>query len=644
MAIAEMKKMTLIAMNSDRQKLIKKLQRLQCVQIIEGDEAGRAISSADSHSGELQRRLQRIEWAIQKLNPHDPVKQGMFPQRPVAGEDAIMSAQAWRGEAMQLIERLEDMERSLSDLRTKEMRERAYIEQLTPWAQLNEPLEKLTDTPSATIKTLIISTRHLEAFERAMSALNVTPSINVINRAGGDNYVLVIAHKSVAREVDSIIREMSIERVKLDEERGTAAFQIDQAEGRIRRIDEVRGQLAAETVELAKQIQPLRVLRDVERMALDRTEAAGRMLGTKSAFIMSAWVPADMRETIEKVIERNASTYEVAFDDPADDEKPPTLLYNRNGLKPFEQVINLYSLPDPRGFDPTAVMTPFFICFFGMMVSDAGYGVAIMLLAALMVWKAKPRGQIGQIAKIMIWGGLGTVFWGIMYGGWFGISVTPVIFSPMDSALECMILCIAIGYIHVLFGVCVGFYISLKRKKYLDAVCDSLTWIFILVGAPVAFINQLVVVSFNFTPIGLGMVIAGFATILLMGGRGKANIFKRLISGAGKLYDVTGYISDILSYVRLFGMGLATGVIGMVVNMLCMMMMGSVPGFILACVILVFAHAFNLAINALGAYVNACRLQYIEFFGKFYEQGGDPFKPLKYNTRYIDIDAKYDLN
>ena len=269
-----------------------------------------------------------------------------------------------------------------------------------------------------------------------------------------------------------------------------------------------------------------------------------------------------------------------------------------------------------------------------MMVSDAGYGLVMGILAALAVKFLKLRGTVGDIAKILVAGGASTMFWGILYGGWFGISVPALMFAPMDEPLMMMILCVALGLVQIVTSLVMAMIMNIKRGKPWDAVFDQASWIALLMGVALLALGMINPV---FSEIGKWLAIAGVVVIVAFGGRGKKNIIMRIGGGLGKLYGVSGYLSDLLSYARLFGMGLATGVIGMVINLVASMLWASPVTMIFAALIFVGGHMFNLAINALGAYVHSCRLQYIEFFSRFYEDGGREFKPLRVKTKYVDI-------
>lgn len=631
MAIVEMKKITLVGMNQDRHRLLRLLQRMGCVQIIHHqDEALQKYLGGDSERlQEVQRRVNRLDWAIDQLDRCSKEKKGLFDAPPVADDEAVTSAQAYRREGMNIVERVEQIERTRGEKRTQRARLQASIQALTPWKELGIPLERLGDTRSARVQLVQIPEKELAEFKRRLEQMEVPGTLEEVSKTTEGVNGVAFCHLSQCAAMEEILRECGAAKVQFKDFKDTPDMEIDRMNDQLARLDEVEAQLKTECEKLAKSKGELRLLRDVEAMEMDRLQASGEFLSTQSAFLMSGWIPVNAIEPLKQKVDKITRHCAMEFTDPLPEEKPPTLLNNNRFAQPFESIIELYSLPDSRGLDPTFIMAPFFICFFGMMVSDAGYGIVMAILAMLVTWKIKPRGMIGQIARVLIYGGIGTLFWGAMYGGWFGIELKPLMFSPMGQPMQMMILCLGVGVVHIFVGLGVAAYMNFKRGKPLDALFDQGFWLLLIGGLILLLVMP---------GVGGPLAIVGAVGILLTAGRAKqGNIFSKLISGLGALYNVTSYLSDILSYIRLFGMGLATGVIGMVINTVAGMVMTSPIGYVAGIVILVGGHAFNLAINALGAYVHACRLQYIEFFGKFYEGEGEAFAPLKATPRYVDV-------
>lgn len=628
MAIAEMKKLTLLGLKKDKPRIMTAMQHLKCVQVIQEDVElpEESDTASQSHLADLQKDIARLDLTIARLSPYDKEKRGMLSLPPKAGEEDVARVEEGYQDIMRVVERMEEIERTRGELRSEESREKGKIEQLTPWKALDMPVNRMDTTRTSLVWMADVPQKNLSALEQSLGEIGPA-GLETIGTFRDTAQIVVAAHKSVQGALEDALRENGASRVQFEDMEGTPTEVIANLEGKLRIIDEKRADLQKETESLADNLSNLRLLRDVLVSERDRLEAGQRCVDTKSAFLLKGWVPADKTEKLEKAVQEVSSGVEIEFEDPAEDEQPPTLLRNKTLVSPFETIVQMFSTPDPRGLDPTAIMMPFWVCFFGMMVSDAGYGVVLGLGAAFVWWKLRDRG-IGKMAFILAMGGLSTVIWGSIYGGWFGATPYKPVLDPMNDALKVLIVCVVIGFIHLVAGMLTAAYMSIKRGHPLDALFDQGFWLLILFGFALMVVN---------TTVGGIVALIGAVGVLCTAGRAKKNIIGKITGGLGALYGITGYLSDLLSYARLFGMGLATGVIGMVVNMLASLLWASPVGKVFAIVELLAMHTFNLFINALGAYVHSCRLQFIEFFGKFYESGGKDFKPLSNDTRYVDL-------
>jgi V/A-type H+-transporting ATPase subunit I len=385
----------------------------------------------------------------------------------------------------------------------------------------------------------------------------------------------------------------------------------------------------------------------------DRALAAADLFRSPATFQLEGWFPVDKEAAVTKAVNSVTDAYYLDVRDPEEGEIPPSYVENKPFVTPFEQVTNLYSRPDPNGLDATPYMTPFYVLMFGMMMSEAGYGIVLSLLCFLFLKLKKPTGATAGFARVLFWGGLSTILWGVLIGTFFGLDFDvifgtvnkfPLILDPMTDPIGMLIICFSLGFLHILFGLYLKMKMAFSRGDWKTAIYDALSWAFILIGLVVFGISGVIAgMPAIVGKAGMYMALLGAVVILLFKGRESKNVVGRTAQGLFELYQISGYLSDILSYSRLFALGIATGVIATVFNNLCAMLMTSpniilkILGTAIAIVLLIILQGFGIAINTLGAFVHTARLQYVEFYGKFYEPGGRTFKPLGYRTKHVRV-------
>ena len=391
----------------------------------------------------------------------------------------------------------------------------------------------------------------------------------------------------------------------------------------------------AAIAESARERDTLRTYADRLTAETARESAAERLLTDGTIVFFEGWAPAERMADVSALLERLGCAWEAA--DPAPEEYPevPVKLKNNCLTRPLNMVTEMYSLPRYDNVDPNPLMAPFFILFYGIMMADMGYGLLMFLAGLLISKKYAPKGTAGNLFGLMTLCGVSTFIMGALTGGFFGDFLTqvvklttggdftlPALFTPLDDTLMILIGAMALGLVQIITGMAISFIRKLKNGQVMDAVWEELTWwiVFAGIGLMAAGVTNIVLYA------GIAMVILG--PVLTNKGFGKiTGIF-------GSLYNhITGYFGDILSYSRLMALMLAGSVIAQVFNTL-----GAIPGNIIVFFIISLAgNALNFALNLLGCYVHDLRLQCLEYFGKFYEDGGRPFRPLMADTKYVDI-------
>ena len=635
MAIVEMKRMTLLAPQADQERLLRALQKMRCVEISQPDPDAQAQSPDASALSAVREQLRRVDWALGQLKRYDTAGKPMFgayPQVTPEDTDAVWKEQA---RYMLLVDTLEDFERRRGEMKAQELRAQNLIAQYTPW-------QEMTEAPSQALK----ATGHVRFFAGTLPARDV-PKLEeklrelqyaAVSPAGSDREnacLIVAAHQETAQQVQAVLDEMGFAQETFSPlGNQTPREFLAQLHEQLEDIQWDRDQMQDAASRMAGDIRGLKILHELLADQLQRQEAAQRFTRTESTFLFRGWVPAEAADKVCAKIRKISPACALDIAEPGEDETPPTQLRNGTFASAFEPVVEGFSLPDYRGIDPTAVMAPFYACLFGMMVSDAGYGLLMALLIPIFIKVKKIKRENAKMLDLLTWGGIATVIWGLIYNTVFGFNPLPEkywLLDAVNNSLPVMGVCIGVGALHLFAGLGVGAYLNFRRGQPLAAVADQIAWGTLIIGLGLLLLEQT-------KQLGLVLALASAAVILLFTKRGEKNPLKRILGGLGALYGITGWVSDLLSYMRLFGMGLATGVIGMVFNQLIGMVWGAgILGKAIGAVLFVACHLFNLGINALGAYVHACRLQYIEFFGKFYEDGGRPFRPLASHPKYVSV-------
>ncbi len=632
MAIVEMKRVDMLALDCDRHALLNAIQKLGCLQLtpaLSEDVTFNRFSPAEE-AARTDELVKRLAWAIGRLNRFDKEKKPLMADKPTIDGAQVQVILAGQPALLHTVEELEALEREAGDLRGQAARVAAQRESLLPWKDFPLPTSQVHSTRNviAVIGSMPkVALDQLQAEGFADGLLYIEPVFEQREHV----FVYILYHRAVRDEAQRLLKDAGFTPATLPQSEHTAAEQLQALEQAQTEIDGQQKRIVDRMAALAADLKAMKQLYDILDSKLVRLNAMQQLSRSEKTFFMQGWVPAPMIPAVEAKLQSASETVALRFYDAQEGEEPPVLLHNTPRVTPFETVVSSFSLPAPGGIDPSAVMMPFFINFMGMMVSDAGYGLMMAILAPIMIKLLKPAKSTRKLLWIIFGGGVMTVFWGAMYNSWFGYAPFPSLLDPMNNALPVMGLCIGLGALHLFCGLGMAAYLNIRRGQYLDMVFDQLSWFMLVVG--------LLLMLFG-VGVGQWLALAGAGIIIAMAGRAKSkNPIKRVISGLGALYGITGWVSDLLSYIRLFGMGLATGVIGMVINILVGMVAGGggIVGLLFAAIVFVGGHLFNAGINIFGAYVHSCRLQYIEFFGKFYEDGGKPFTPLAERSSYVYI-------
>ena len=667
MAVLQMQLISICALKHDRKAILEKLQSMGMIEMhqVAQDEAGFEKMDTQSAKSSFEKRVQITENALDVLNQYTPEKKSMFAS--LEGNELIdkktMEAAAAKQEAvMEVAGLLIADHKKIAEAQAEIVKRNTQIEALTPWMSLEVAMNYPGTKKTAMLLGTMAAETTLEMIYGKLAEDHPeieAVDISVISQDKDAVYLSVFCMKDQAADVENTLRTAGFSRPVVSTEQ-IPAKQKEELEEQIRQIEQTIADIRGEIISYAEDREELKIIGDYYRMRAEKYEVLGTLPQSRRTFIISGYAAKEAIPAIQKGI---GDAYDCVIDveELKEDEEPPVILKNNGFSESVEGVLESYGLPHKGEIDPTAIMSFFYVFFFGMMLSDAAYG-AIIAIVCLIVLKKFPRMSAGmrKSMKMFMYCGISTMVWGILFGGYFGdvvdvvsstffgkeLTIKPLWFAPLNDPMRLLIYSMAFGLVHLFVGLGIKGYMLLKDGKVLDFFCDIVLWYIFLIGLILMLLPSEIFASIAQTKIvfpaalvtlSKALAIIGALGLLLMSGRSSKNPALRLALGAYDIYNITGWLSDVLSYSRLLALGLATGVIASVVNQMGSMLGKSVFGVILFIVVFIVGHAMNLAINLLGAYVHTNRLQFVEFFGKFYEGGGKPFEPFHAETKYVDI-------
>ena len=634
-----MKHLHLLGMESEREALLKAMQDMECVEISSIDGSEEALKSGfakpdDKALMSAQEASRAYRTALASLDRFAPEKKGMFRKRQGVSRAAFFSAESEEN-ARTAAETINKDTRRLGEIESERTKNEALRATLAPWLTVDAPLGGADGALA-----VFFGTVGLNVTDDALKAL--TDSLDGLltwQQASSDRslrYLLVMCHGSVKERALSALRDLGFSTVSFRGMTGTAKENDKALAENFAALEKERQEIEQRIAGLGGKREALLEASDRAAIALRREEAKSRLVGTDKVFLLEGWLPADRCAALEKALEPFTCAIETR--EPTEDEYPqvPVQLKNNKLTRPLNMVTEMYSLPAYGTLDPNPLMAPFFILFYGIMMADMGYGLLMMIASVIISKKYRPKGTSGELFSLLGLCGISTFIMGALTGGFFGDFLTqlvaivspgtvfalPKLFDPLDDLTMILIGSMALGLVQIITGMAISLIEKCKRKKFLDAFFEEITWWIVFIGIALLALGK-----------GAAVLYVGCALVLLgpiVQGKG----WGRLTGVFGSLYNhVTGYFGDILSYTRLMALMLAGSVIAQVFNMLAAM-----PGNVIAFIIIsMLGNAMNFGLNLLGCYVHDLRLQCLEFFNKFYVDGGKPFRPMTLDTEYVDL-------
>lgn len=647
-----MNKITVLGLSKERSKVLDALMKLGVVEIdqeVPDDEIrDNAFNlNVQSELAKIDAILADIERALSIIDSYVPKKMPLFSARRIVSEadyyDVMKQADYYIHDAGRINQFEDEIARAKSEIN----RLTSLSASLDPWIELDIPLNDASTKYTFTITGTLPSAVALDGFEEELSS--ACPE-SVLLRGRSDNerhYVAIIAHKSVENDVVAFLRKYGFNKFTFKEIEGTARESKEILDMRITSLINEREKKQASIKDLADKRELLEIVFDGYRMERARIEAKSRLLSTRSVFVLKGWLPAELSEKVRDYLDKNFFCA-IEIVEPGEDEDFPVLLKNGPVTESITPVVSMYGVPSCREIDPSAVTLPFFVFLFGLMFGDGGYGIIICLVTGFILKKFKLENSTRQFIKLIFLCGIGTIIAGALFGSWFGIpslSKTALLIVPTEQPELMMSYSILIGIIHMYTGIIISGINLIRRGQIIDAICDVFFKLIMFTGFVMSLLPFApgLTISSSSPIVKTGYYIfgTGVTLVLLTAGRNSKNIFGKIFGGLPKLYDVISFFSDCLSYTRILALGLASAIIADIVNSLATSFGGFIViKYLAMTLVLVIGHILNFALNALGAYVHSCRLQYLEFYGKFLEGGGEPFSPLIADTKYIIVKSQ----
>ena len=658
MAKLRMQKIEMVALLEDSQKIIERLQRRGVMELIRSDDEDVVSLNTNSSVAQFERNILTANSALEYLQKYCGTKGSLFDSlngRKTLTTDKFAENKQYTEKTLSVCYSVLDCVKKIGESENNILKYQTQIDILRPWKSLDLPQNykgtKCTSTFIGTLPDMVddvfVSNEILKYDEKAYV------EAEVVSSSKEQTCVAVTCHKSVADSVLSALREMGFVQLSQGGKQ-TPSEEIDSLEKKILQSQSSIEELKNKILSFENEREKIKFLIDFLVMRKDKYIAVSKLGMTRNTVVISGYVPQKYVEALVAEFEKKY-TVAITVTDPSEEDDVPVLLENGPFSEPVEGITEMYALPNKRDVDPSAVMAFFYYLFFGMMLSDAGYGLLMTVGTTIALKKFSVEGTLRRSLRMFQYCGISTLFWGALFGSWFGdlpqiiasnffgkdIGSTALWFEPLDDPIKLLLFSFALGIAHLFLGLAVNFKILWDEGRKVDAFCDTVPVYLTLLGVAPLAAGILTEVPDVFKTVGLYLAIAGVVLLVLTSGRSSKNIFMKFFGGLYGIYNVaTGYLSDILSYSRLLALGLATGSIASVVNLIATMPQSTVLKAIMLVVVGLIGHTANMGINLLGAYVHSDRLQFVELFSKFYEGGGRAFEPLKTNTKYIKFEKE----
>jgi V/A-type H+-transporting ATPase subunit I len=650
MAIAQMNKVMIVSHRSEAAALLEALQQEGIVQVLAAE---RAMVSKEwpelqvemKRPRDIEEMVGQLDKAIEFLKGYSEKGQTSIFSPRVVIDKGKYSEVVGGPEALELLEKVEKVISELDKLNSRRESTSDMLVKLTPWEALKTKVEEARQLKHTTCIMGLLPVQHFD--ETVEKIEEVEAAIEVVGKSNNMRTCVVVCLNEVVGDVQKVLRGADFEAVSFEGLEGSIIELIEKYRAELVEMDSALAESRAKAGEYARSRLDLQILFDHYENLLGRENARRASPATEYVVLLEGWTKKKDYKKLEKIVGSfEASTVRQIV--PGEGEEIPVEIDNNKAFRPFEVITRLYGMPQHFEVDPTVFLAPFFALFFGLCLTDAGYGLVMIALIGWFIWKMQGDKKLMWMLIIC---SVTTVVAGALTGGWFGDGIQAFLpalddlrqkvmwFDPLERPMTFFILALVLGYIQLIFGLVVAFIHNIRRKDFIAAGCDQLTWLVMLnsillfAAGKVGAINVGVGKFFGLLALVPAVVIVLFSQ--RQGGWGG-----RIGMGCFELFGTIFWMGDVLSYLRLMALGMVTAGLGLAINVITKIV-AELPygiGFVAAPLVFVLGHAFNLGMSGLSAFVHTLRLQYVEFFPKFIVGGGKLFEPL--NERYKHIYVK----